>query len=161
MKRFSLFGGRKRRQAEADTHAPVEAGTEGTARHAGEAGSGAVGTAGGIPLTVGGAGVAVGTQVPWTPPSAEELPASPARGLMPGSDGEHRLQCEFGSEERAHGFYARQVLDYLSPAMHDFIARQEILIVATADRHGECDCTSKFGRPGFIRVLNEKYVMYP
>ncbi|MGY6217792.1 globin domain-containing protein [Methylolobus aquaticus] len=95
---------------------------------------------------------------------AESLPAkvtpSP-RGLLPGSDGEHRLQCQYGSQERAHGFYTRQVLDYLSPTMQAFIARQEILFVATADRHGECDCTSKFGRPGFIRVLDEKYLIYP
>jgi len=86
---------------------------------------------------------------------------NPPRGLLPGSDGEHRLQCDYGSEERAHGFYTRQVLDYLSPTMQAFIARQEILFVATADRHGECDCTSKFGRPGFIRVLDEKYLIYP
>ncbi|WP_139559764.1 globin domain-containing protein [Methylotetracoccus oryzae] len=95
---------------------------------------------------------------------AESLQAKkppPPRGLLPGSDGEHRLQCEYGSEERAHGFYTRQVLDYLSPTMQAFIARQEILFVATADRHGECDCTSKFGRPGFIRVLDEKYLIYP
>lgn len=45
--------------------------------------------------------------------------------------------------------------------MQDFIARQEILIVGTADRHGECDCTSKFGQPGFIRVLDDKYLIYP
>ncbi len=71
------------------------------------------------------------------------------------------MQCQYESEDRAHGFYTRQVLDFLSPAMQEFIARQEILFVATADRHGECDCTSKFGTPGFIRVLSEKHLMYP
>jgi truncated hemoglobin YjbI len=53
------------------------------------------------------------------------------------------------------------VLDYLAPKMKEFIARQEFLFVATADRNGECDCTSKFGKPGFIRVLSNKYLMYP
>lgn len=81
--------------------------------------------------------------------------------LLPGSDGEHALQSRYGSESRAHGFYHRQVLDHLSPLMQEFIVRQEFLFVATADRHGECDCTSKFGRPGFIRVLGDKYLMYP
>jgi len=95
---------------------------------------------------------------PRAHPSRQDLPD---RGLLPGSDGEHALQCEYGAEARAHGFYTRQVLDYLSPAMRDFIPRQEFLFVATADRHGECDCTSKFGRPGFIRVLGEKYLIYP
>ena len=45
--------------------------------------------------------------------------------------------------------------------MKEFIARQEFLFVATADRNGECDCTSKFGEPGFIHVLSDKYLMYP
>jgi len=45
--------------------------------------------------------------------------------------------------------------------MREFIARQEILFVATADRHGECDCTAKFGQPGFIRVVDDKYLLYP
>lgn len=92
---------------------------------------------------------------------SQAAPGEEARGLLPGSDGEHRLQREFGSAVRAHGFYTRQVLDYLSPSMREFIARQEILIVSTADRHGECDCTSKFGRPGFIRVLSDKHLIYP
>jgi truncated hemoglobin YjbI/predicted pyridoxine 5'-phosphate oxidase superfamily flavin-nucleotide-binding protein len=81
--------------------------------------------------------------------------------LLPGSDGEHVLQARYGSKERAQAFYNRQVLDFLSPLMKEFIARQETLIVATADRHGECDCTSKFGQPGFIRVLGDKHVIYP
>lgn len=97
---------------------------------------------------------------PWSKRNAAERPLQ-SRGLRPGSDGEHQLQCRYGSNERADGFYTRQVLDFLSPLMQDFIARQEILIVATADRHGECDCTSKFGRAGFIRVLDDKYLIYP
>lgn len=91
----------------------------------------------------------------------EAKSAPTARGVRRGSDGEHQLQCKYSSEDRAQGFYSRQVLDHLSPAMQEFVARQEILFVATADRHGECDCTPKFGRPGFIRVLGEKYLMYP
>jgi len=81
--------------------------------------------------------------------------------LLPGSDGEHRLQEKLGTKDRACAFYDRQMLNYLAPAMRDFISRQEFLFVATADRHGECDCTSKFGEPGFIRVLSDKHLMYP
>ncbi|MGH6849458.1 MAG: pyridoxamine 5'-phosphate oxidase family protein [Methylocella sp.] len=68
---------------------------------------------------------------------------------------------KYGAKERAVGFYTRQVLSFLSPLMRDFISRQKFLFVATADRHGECDCTSKFGEPGFIRELSEKYLAYP
>jgi predicted pyridoxine 5'-phosphate oxidase superfamily flavin-nucleotide-binding protein len=98
-------------------------------------------------------------------PAAAEDPADPARlkkpTLLPGSDGEHALQAKYCTKERANGFYGRQVLSFLSPLMRDFISRQEFLFVATSDRHGECDCPSKFGEPGFIRVLSEKYLAYP
>ncbi|MGR8929926.1 MAG: globin domain-containing protein [Gammaproteobacteria bacterium] len=88
-----------------------------------------------------------------------ELPDSPS--ITPGSGGEHKLQDKWGSRDRALNFYDKQVLDYLAPKMKEFIARQEFLFVATADRNGECDCTSKFGVPGFIHVLSDKYLMYP
>jgi len=88
-----------------------------------------------------------------------ENPQGPS--ITPGSDGEHKLQQKWGSRDRALNFYDRQVLDYLAPKMKEFIARQEFLFVATADRNGECDCTSKFGVPGFIHVLSDKYLMYP
>src|ERR1700730_6694666 len=81
--------------------------------------------------------------------------------ILPGSDGEHLLQEKHGNVDRASAFYNAQFLDYLAPLMQEYIAKQETLFVATADRHGECDCTSKFGSPGFIRVLNEKYLIYP
>lgn len=81
--------------------------------------------------------------------------------LLPGSDGEHGLQEKYGTKDRACTFYDRQVLDYLAPAMREFIPLQEFLFVSTSDRHGECDCTSKFGEPGFIRVLSDKHLIYP
>jgi len=81
--------------------------------------------------------------------------------LVSGSDGEHYLQKKYGTEDRANAFYNAQVLDYLAPKMQEFIAKQEFMFVSTADRHGECDCTSKLGTAGFIRVLNEKYIIYP
>ncbi|MGR9101131.1 MAG: globin domain-containing protein [Gammaproteobacteria bacterium] len=92
-----------------------------------------------------------------TDPSDE--PKKPA--ITPGSDGEHRLQQQWGTRDRALNFYDRQVLDYLAPKMKEFISRQEFLFIATADRYGECDCTSKFGEPGFIHVLSDKYLVYP
>lgn len=89
---------------------------------------------------------------------AEEIGAPT---ILPGSEGEHKLQEKFDTRTRAINFYEKQMLDYLAPKMIEFIGRQEFLFVATADRHGECDNTSKFGKPGFIRVLGNKYVLYP
>jgi len=89
------------------------------------------------------------------------LNSATQRTLAPGSAGEHYLQKKYGTEDRANAFYNAQVLDYLAPMMQEFIVKQEFMFVSTSDSHGECDCTSKFGTPGFIRVINEKYIIYP
>jgi predicted pyridoxine 5'-phosphate oxidase superfamily flavin-nucleotide-binding protein len=80
---------------------------------------------------------------------------------LPGSDGEHRLQALYGRTGSALAFYRNQVLDYLNSAMQVFIARQEMMFMATADRHGEADASFRAGTPGFVRVLDERTVAYP
>jgi truncated hemoglobin YjbI/predicted pyridoxine 5'-phosphate oxidase superfamily flavin-nucleotide-binding protein len=91
----------------------------------------------------------------------EEGTTQKSPSISPGCDAEHLLQDKWESKDRAINFYNKQVLDFLAPKMQEFIKRQEFLFIASADRNGECDCTSKFGNPGFIRVLSEKYLMYP
>lgn len=80
---------------------------------------------------------------------------------FPGSAGEHALQERLGTSKRARGFYEKQVLDHLNPSMREFVAKQEMVFVATADSLGEADCTFRSGPPGFVRVLDEKTVAYP
>ncbi|SJM92916.1 conserved hypothetical protein [Crenothrix polyspora] len=89
------------------------------------------------------------------------LPAVAPVTLLPGSEGEHCLQQKYGTTQRALRFYDKQVLNYLSPVMKDFISRQEVLFIATSDKHGDCDCSFRFGRPGFVRSLNDNYLVYP
>lgn len=79
----------------------------------------------------------------------------------PGSDGEHRVQEEFGTTARADRFYEDQVRDRLNTRMREFVARQEMLFLSTADRNGECDSSFRAGPPGFIRVLDDKTLAYP
>ena len=80
---------------------------------------------------------------------------------LPGSDGEHRLQRELGTERRAHAFYEHQVLDHLSERMRSFIAGQEMMFVSTADAAGNCDCSIRAGLPGFVCVAGERTLAYP
>lgn len=94
-------------------------------------------------------------------PITDDVEDQKAKTLLPGPDGEHKLQEKYDTSARTINFYERQMPDYLAPRVIEFIARQEFLFVATADRHGECDNTSKFGMPGFIRMLGNKYVLYP
>lgn len=82
-------------------------------------------------------------------------------GLRPGSDGERLVQQCLGTAERADRFYQDQVLDHLNARMREFVARQEMFFLATADRHGACDSTFRAGPPGFVQVLGERTLAYP
>ena len=78
-----------------------------------------------------------------------------------GSEGERILQKKVGSENKASAFYDKQMLDYLNPYMRKFILKQEMVFIATADPKGECDCSFRAGKQGFVRVLNEKTLLCP
>ncbi len=54
-----------------------------------------------------------------------------------------------------------RALDHLSPPMKDYLARQEIAFVATSDRSGACHASYQAGPPGFVRVLDDRTLMYP
>ncbi len=72
---------------------------------------------------------------------------------MFGSQGERELQQKYGSQQRAERFYDRQVRDHLTEKMQALIRRQEMVFVATADAQGNCDCSPRFGKPGFVTVI--------
>lgn len=78
-----------------------------------------------------------------------------------GSDGEHLLQERFGTTERAERFYQQQVLDHLNERMREFVTRQEMMFIATADRRGECDNSFRAGPAGFVQVLDGHRLAWP
>nr|WP_254705918.1 pyridoxamine 5'-phosphate oxidase family protein [Streptomyces vilmorinianum] len=71
------------------------------------------------------------------------------------------VQQRTGTTERADTFYAEQVLDRLNTRMREFVARQEMFFLATADGDGECDNTFRAGPPGFLHVLDDRTLAYP
>jgi uncharacterized protein len=79
----------------------------------------------------------------------------------PGSEGERRMQDELDTADRAARFYDDQVRDRLNTAMSEFVARQEMFFLSTADRLGNCDSTFRAGPPGFVQVLDERTIAYP
>ncbi|MBJ8339956.1 pyridoxamine 5'-phosphate oxidase family protein [Antrihabitans sp. NCIMB 15449] len=79
----------------------------------------------------------------------------------PGSNGEHRLQERFGTQDRADKFYSDQVLDRLNETMIEFVGRMDMAFIATSDANGECDSSFRAGTPGFIHVIDERTVAYP
>lgn len=45
--------------------------------------------------------------------------------------------------------------------MIEFVGRMEMVFVASADAHGECDASLRAGPPGFLRVVDERTLAYP
>jgi predicted pyridoxine 5'-phosphate oxidase superfamily flavin-nucleotide-binding protein len=78
-----------------------------------------------------------------------------------GSAGEHQLQREFGTAERADDFYRRQVRPHLTAQMRQFIGRQTMVFLASADSGGACDASFRAGPPGFVQVLDDHTLAYP
>lgn len=75
--------------------------------------------------------------------------------------GERRIQLEMGSSERADRFYDRQMLQSLNATMINLIGTQEMCFIATADAHGNCDSSPRFGDAGFVRVLDTNTLAFP
>ena len=83
--------------------------------------------------------------------------------VLDGPDPRASTSCRpsYGNTKRANAFYDNQVLDYLTPEMRDFMSRMTMAFIATSDAHGECDSSFRAGPPGFMRVIDEKTVMWP
>ena len=78
-----------------------------------------------------------------------------------GSEGERILQTKVGTANQASAFYEKQMLNHLNPYMREFISKQEMVFIATADSKGECDCSFRAGKRGFVRVLNKNTLICP
>jgi predicted pyridoxine 5'-phosphate oxidase superfamily flavin-nucleotide-binding protein len=78
-----------------------------------------------------------------------------------GMQSERIIQSKLGSRERAERFYQSHVQDHLTPQMQDFIRRQSMVFIATADAEGSCDCSPRFGKEGLVLVIDELTLAYP
>jgi predicted pyridoxine 5'-phosphate oxidase superfamily flavin-nucleotide-binding protein len=90
-----------------------------------------------------------------------ERTLSSVGGRPPGSVGERRRQRRYGISGRAERFSRRQVFDHLDERMREFLSRQEMMFIGTADWRGECDCTFRAGPPGFVRVQDPYRLAWP
>ena len=55
----------------------------------------------------------------------------------------------------------KKVLNYLSDDVIEFIEDSPFAILATADKAGNCDASPRGGRPGFIRIIDNKTLFVP
>lgn len=120
-----------------------------------------------------GLGRALSLLLPRTPPRRTGTPRRPRRPVgrprpvgtiahpTTGSAGERTLQHRYGTRDRARRFYDRQLLGHLNEAMRAFLARQQMMFLATSDAHGNCDNTFRAGPAGFVHVLDEHRLAWP
>ena len=75
--------------------------------------------------------------------------------------GERKLQKKYNTKKSADSFYQTQMLDFLNPEMQQFISEQEMVFLSTADAKGECDASFRAGPKSFVKVLDNKTLIFP
>ncbi|GIN22709.1 pyridoxamine 5'-phosphate oxidase family protein [Siminovitchia fordii] len=54
-----------------------------------------------------------------------------------------------------------KVITYLDDHCSNFISKSSFLVISTADKAGYCDASPRGDMPGFVLVLDEKYLIIP
>ena len=71
---------------------------------------------------------------------------------------ENKYQNKFGyPAERTAG----KVKPVMAPWIQDFIRHSPFCVLATSNAKGDCDASPKGGKPGFVKVLNDKQLFIP
>jgi predicted pyridoxine 5'-phosphate oxidase superfamily flavin-nucleotide-binding protein len=76
-------------------------------------------------------------------------------------DGSRRLQDQFGTRKLADRLVEVVVRETFTDADRAFIASRPLFFLATADAEGRPDCSYKGGRPGFVRVIDPRTLVFP
>ena len=65
-------------------------------------------------------------------------------------------------EERGvHPRAEKKVKDFLEPHVQAFIKNSPFVIAASSNTAGDCDASPKGGKPGFIKVIDDRTLMMP
>jgi predicted pyridoxine 5'-phosphate oxidase superfamily flavin-nucleotide-binding protein len=76
-------------------------------------------------------------------------------------DGSRRYQDRFDTRRLADRIDERLVRETIDADDRAFIERCDMLFVATADGDGRPQCNYKGGDPGFVRVVDDRTVVFP
>ena len=70
----------------------------------------------------------------------------------------NRFQETFGYPA---GRAATKVKDAMTPFVQEFIQNAPFAVMATSDAEGKCDASPKGGKPGFVKVLDQRRLLFP
>jgi PPOX class probable FMN-dependent enzyme len=59
------------------------------------------------------------------------------------------------------GRAAIKVKPFMTPYVQEFIRHSPFAVMASSDPQGHCDASPKGGQPGFVRVLDDKHLLFP
>jgi uncharacterized protein len=76
-------------------------------------------------------------------------------------DGSRTLQDRFDTRRVADRIDELLVKETISESDREFIERADMFFLATADEHGQPNCSYKGGDPGFVHVLDEQTIAFP
>lgn len=76
-------------------------------------------------------------------------------------ESQRRLQRQFDTERLADRIEERLFRERITSEDRDFIHRMDMFFLATADSAGRPNCSYKGGDPGFVRVLDERTLVFP
>ena len=68
------------------------------------------------------------------------------------------LRLELGG---ASPVAAKKVKDHLEPFVRAFIERSPFAVLSSSNSNGDCDASPKGGKPGFVKVLDERTLLIP
>jgi predicted pyridoxine 5'-phosphate oxidase superfamily flavin-nucleotide-binding protein len=75
--------------------------------------------------------------------------------------GNRELQDRFDARRLADRLEAVKVHPTFAPDDKSFIERLDMFFLATADADGQPNCSYKGGAPGFVRILDERTLVFP
>ena len=56
---------------------------------------------------------------------------------------------------------AAKVLPYMTEYVQEFISNAPFAVMATSDGQGQSDASPKGGKPGFVRVIDDRHLLFP
>lgn len=70
----------------------------------------------------------------------------------------NRFRDAFGTPA---GRAATKVVDHMTPYVQEFIKHSPFVVMASSNTEGNCDASPKGGMPGFVRVLDDRHLLFP
>lgn len=70
----------------------------------------------------------------------------------------NRFSEDFGTPS---GRAVTKLKPYLPPYIQEFVRNAPFAVMATTDGEGHCDASPKGGKPGFVKVIDDKHLLFP